>query len=202
MSERPDVRDLVGDDLPPAELAKLERVDALLRATPPPPEVPAALTESVRGIAGARPLWTRRRLAAGLALAATIAAVFFGVGRWAGTGEEFEAVRVVQMQPTGAAAGASALLSLGPADPAGNWDLEIDVSGLPALPRGGYYVLWLDKGGEYAGTCGTFNVPATGATTVRMSASYRLGDYDGWVVTAWLPNQSNEDMPRLLEAPV
>jgi hypothetical protein len=160
------------------------------------------LTESVRGIAAVRPFWTRRRLAGAFALAATIAAVFFGVGWWTGTGDDFQAVRVVSMQPTHAAAGASALLSLGPADEAGNWDLELDVSGLPALPRGGYYVLWLDKGGEYAGTCGTFNVAAGGSATVRMSASYRLADYDGWVVTAWLPNRQDEEMPRLLEAPI
>ena len=68
--------------------------------------------------------------------------------------------------------------------------------------EGGYYVLWLDKDGDYAGTCGTFNVGADGTTTVTMNASYRLPDYDAWVVTAWLPNSTNEDAPRLLEAPI
>ncbi len=198
-----DLRDLVGDDVPPEELARLARVDALLRSTPaPPPELPASLTTSVGRVGIARPLWTRRRILAAAALAAALAAVFFGVGRWAGGDGDADVVRVVEMTPTAAAADASATLSLGRRDDAGNWDLLVRASGLPQLPPGGYYVLWLDRDGEYAGTCGTFNVSSDGSTSVQMSASYRLADYDGWVVTAWLPNADNAKAPRLLEAEI
>ena len=44
-----------------------------------------------------------------------------------------------------------------------------------------YYVLWLAKDGEYAGTCGTFDV--SGRTTVDMTASYDLREYDAWVIS-------------------
>jgi hypothetical protein len=199
----PDLRDLVGDDLEPEEFARLERVDALLRSVPaPPPEVPASLASSIR--TGRKPaaLWTRRRVLAGLALAATIAAVFFAVGFWtSGGGSSFEAVRTVHLVPTARAAGASGLIRLGARDATtGNWPFEVDVSGLPALPDGGYYVLWLVKDGHIAGACGTFDVgPDT--TTVRMSASYSLDEYDKWVVTAWLTGRDNLQAPWLLEAP-
>ena len=76
------------------------------------------------------------------------------------------------------------------------------MSGLEALPDGGYYVLWLSKDGDYAGTCGTFNVAADGTAAVRMSASYRLSDYDEWVVSAWIPGDEELDRPWLLRAPV
>ena len=198
-----DVRELVGDDLPPEELAPLARVDALLRSTPAPPsEVPASLTASVGRIGVVRPLWTRRRILGAAALAATLAAVFFGVGWWASGNGDTDAARIVEMAPTAAAADASATLTLGRRDDAGNWDLRVRASGLPELPPGGYYVLWLERNGEYAGTCGTFNVSGDGSASVRMSASYRLDDYDRWVVTAWLPNADNDRAPRLLEAPI
>ena len=201
MKEPPDLRELVGDDLPPNELARLAHVDALLRAVPPPPaEVPASLTGSVGRITAVTPLWTRRRLAGALALAASLAALFFGVGVWTTGGGGFEARASVPLRATESAAGASGLVRLGPADAAtGNWELEVVVSGLPKLPEGGYYVLWLAKDGKYAGTCGTFNVGA-GTTRVRMSASYLLREYDEWVVTAWLPGRDNSNAPWLLRA--
>ncbi len=201
MNDLPDFRDLVGDDLAPEELGRLEHVDALLRAVPPPPaEVPASLTRSVGRITAVTPLWTRRRLAGALALAASLAALFFGVGAWTTGGGGLEARAAVPLQATESAAGASGLVRLGPRDEAtGNWELEVVVSGLPKLPKGGYYVLWLAKNGKYAGTCGTFNVGA-GTTRVRMSASYLLSEYDEWVVTAWLPGRDNSNAPWLLRA--
>jgi hypothetical protein len=36
----PDVTELVGRDVPPGELSELRRVDALLRAAPPPSSAP------------------------------------------------------------------------------------------------------------------------------------------------------------------
>ena len=200
--EPPDLRDLVGDDLEPEELERLEGVDALLRSVPaPPPEVPASLATSIRTRRRPAALWTRRRVLAGLALAATIAAVFFAVGFWTSGGSSFEAVRTVRLVPTARAAGASGLIRLGARDEAtGNWPFEVDVSGLPPLPDGDYYVLWLAKDGRFAGACGTFDV-GPNTTTVRMSASYSLDEYDKWVVTAWIDGRDNLKAPWLLEAP-
>ena len=201
MNEPPDLRDLVGDDLPPAELERLEHVDALLRAVPPPPaEVPASLAASIGRISAVNPLWTRRRLAGALALAAALAALFFGIGSWTTGGRGFDARAAVPLRATPDGTGASGLIRLGPRDEAtGNWELEVVVSGLPRLPKGGYYVLWLARNGKFAGTCGTFNVGA-GTTRVRMSASYVLSEYDQWVVTAWLPGRDNSGAPWLLQA--
>jgi hypothetical protein len=201
-AEPPDLRDLVGDDLDPEELARLQRVDALLRSVPAPPsEAPPSLASATRP--GRRPAapWTRRRILTGVALAAALAAVFFAVGLWTGGGSSFETVRTVRLVPTTHAAAASGLIRLGPRDDkTGNWPFEIDVSGLPPLEDGDYYVLWLAKDGRFAGACGTFDVgPDT--TTVRMSASYSLDEYDKWVVTAWVGGRDNMRAPWLLEAP-
>ena len=40
-------------------------------------------------------------------------------------------------------------------------------------PRGEYYSLWLEKDGEWAGTCGDFAV-GEGETTVHMTVSYQF----------------------------
>src|SRR6185503_13625934 len=98
VSETPDFKDLVGDDLTPEEELELARVDSLLRSVPgPATEVPGSLTRAVEQIGTATPIWTRRRFVAAIALAATLAALFFGVGRWAGQG--FDARATVQMTP-------------------------------------------------------------------------------------------------------
>jgi hypothetical protein len=197
--EPPDLRDLVGgDDLTPEELERLRRVDTLLRRVPPPPaEVPQALTQAVAQLPlPAASLFTRRRAALALAFAAAVAALAFGVGRWT-AGEDFDARLSVPMDATEHAPGATALIRVGERDASRNWMLELDVSGLPKLPPDGYYVLWLAKDGEYAATCGTFSV-GEGETTVRMTVSYRLSDYDAWVITAH--SQDDEDPPWLLRA--
>jgi anti-sigma-K factor RskA len=191
----PDFRDLVGDDMSPEELAELERVDRLLRSVPPPPsEVPGTLTRSVEHIGTERRLWTPRRFGAVAALAAALAAVFFGVGRWTDTsGTHYRLT--IPLRATTHAPNASALIKVADRDEAtGNWELQLRVSGLPRLSAGEYYVLWLAKNGKYAATCGTFNV-GRGTTTVDMTVSYRLGDYDSWVISS-----HREDAPWLLSA--
>jgi hypothetical protein len=193
----PDFRELVGDDLTPEERAELERVDRMLRSVPAPPaEVPRSLTEAVDRMGAHRAFWTTRRIAAVAAVAAVLAALSFGVGRWTGLGNP-EYARSVAMQPTEEAPGASAVIKLGDRDAeTGNWDLELDVSGLPKLSGGDYYYLWLAKDGEYEATCGTFNV-GDGETTVRMTVSYRLSDYDAWVVS-----RHEDGSPWLLSAEI
>jgi hypothetical protein len=195
MSDRPDFRDLVGDDLTPEEELELARVDSLLRSVPgPATEVPGSLTRAVEQIGTATPIWTRRRFVAAVALAATLAALFFGVGRWAGGG--FDARATVEMLPGKGAPGASAKIELGSRDEkTGNWKMRLVVDGLPHLGGNDYYVLWLARDGEYAGACGTFNV--NGRTTVDLTASYDLSEYDDWVIT-----RVGQDSPWLLSAEI
>lgn len=201
MSRKPDLRDLVGDDVDESELLELARVDALLRAVPPPPEIPASLTRAVRA-ATPTPIWTRRRTTLVAAVAATLVALSAAFGAWlAGDSPAFEAQQTVRMEATDSAPGASALIRLGEAGEDGNWTLELETAGLPELPPGAYYVLWLAKDGEYEGTCGTFRTDDDG-TSVRMNASYRLAEYDEWVVTAERPDAPVDDEPWLLRAPI
>jgi Anti-sigma-K factor rskA len=194
----PEFRDLVGDDLTPDERAELERVDRLLRSVPAPPaEIPGSLTRAVDRIGTRGRFWTTRRIAAVAAVAAVLAALAFGVGRWSGLGDAAEYQSAVALQPTSDAQGARGVIKLGKRDDeTGNWDLELDVSGLPKLSGGDYYVLWLAKDGEYAATCGTFNV-GSGETKVNMTASYRLDDFDAWVVS-----RHEDGAPWLLSAEI
>jgi len=201
VTDRDDLRELVGDDVPEEELAELERVDALLRSVPAPPaEIPASLTSAVHA-ATPTPLWTRRRVATALALAAALSALFLGFGAWLGNGSDFESRASIRLEPTANARGASGLIRVGSSNRDGNWTLELRTEGLPRLPEGGYYLLWLAKNGQFAGPCGTFRA-GPGETTVRMNASYALGEYDRWVVTAVTPGDEAFDKPWLLEGRV
>jgi hypothetical protein len=192
MSERPDFPELVGGDVSPDERAELERVDSLLRAAgPPPAEIPSSLTWRVEQI-GARQVWTWRRTAVALALAATLAAIFFGIGRWSGAdGDAYRAA--IPMKATESNTRAEGLIKVGEKDAKGNWKIRLEVKGLPPLSGDRYYVLWLEKDGKYAATCGSFNV--RGDTVVDMTASYHLSDYDAWVVS-----EARENAPWLLTA--
>lgn len=199
MREPDDLQDLIGEDLSPEELARLERVDSLLRSVPaPPPELPASLTRSIDTIGLERSRPTRRRLGLAVAFAAVLAAVGFGVGRWTAD-DSFNARAVVAMQPTDVAPQAAAVIQLGGRDAdSGNWGLQLEISGLPTLAAGRSYHLWLAKDGEYAASCGYFNVGA-GTTRVVLTVSYRLKDYDTWVITE---SGGPKDGPWLLKATV
>ena len=203
MSEPRDLRELVGD-VPGEELEKLERADALLRSVPPPPpSVPRSLAAAILAIPHERPARRRRRFAAALAFAAVLSAALFGAGYWAGGDRGLDAEYAVAMRATEDGRGASAVIRIGGRDEAtGNVTLELDVSGLPRLPEGGYYALWLAKDGEYAATCGTFSV-GEGETTVSMNVSYDFERYDAWVITAYLPDEPlDAERPWLLHAKI
>jgi len=190
-----DFRDLVGDDLSQEERVKLERVDRLLRSVPAPPsEVPGSLDRAVNRIGTERRQWTPRRLLVAMTLAVTLAALFFGLGRWTTSGEPHYRA-TIQMTPAASNPGASALIKLGDRDANGNWKLKLQVGGLPELTGDGYYVLWLAKDGKYAATCGTFKV--RGDTTIDMTVSYRLSEYDAWVIS-----EARDDAPWLLTAKI
>jgi hypothetical protein len=198
LREPPDIRELVGDDIPAAELDALRRADALLRSVPAPPsQVPPRLTQAVATLTLPTPFWSRRRLAATVALAAALSALFFGVGRWT-SGSAVDPLLTVPLGATQDAPDAAAVIEVGARDEkSGNWELELEVTGLPKLPDDRYYSLWLEKDGEYAATCGTFNV-GEGTTTVRMTVSYRLSEYDAWVIS----EHDDDSAPHLLRAEV
>jgi hypothetical protein len=202
MSESKDVRELVGDDVPAAELEKLGGVHTLLQSVPPPPpEVPASLTRVVLEQNVVR-LPRRRRVLAAVAAAAVLAAASFAGGMRFG-GDDFDVRFTAPLEATENAAGAEGVLRVGERMENGNWGMEVEVDGLRALPKGGYYVLWLAKDGEYAATCGTFTVGRDGSASVYMNASYNLREYDAWVVTAHLPNQPEDaEIPWLLQADI
>jgi hypothetical protein len=192
MSERPDFNELVGAEFSAEERAEFKRVDSLLRAAgPPPAEIPSSLTRRVEKI-GSRPAWTWRRAGVAVALAVSLAALFFGIGRWTG-GDEVAYRASIPMQATSANTRAEGLIKVGEKDANGNWKIRLEVKGLPPLSGERYYVLWLAKDGKYAATCGGFNV--SGDTVVDMTASYRLSDYDAWVVS-----EARENAPWLLTA--
>jgi hypothetical protein len=190
----PELEELVGD----AEVTPdVRRADELLRAVPaPPPELPRSLRAPALPPPEPVRLWTRRRTFAAVALAAAVAAFFFGLGTRTG-GDGFEAVRSYPMEPTADGRGATGTLEIGAANADGNRAVRLVSSGLPKLPEGGYYVLWLEKDGEYAGTCGTF-----AGGEAQWTVSYDLWDYDSWIVSARLPDRPADEAKQVLTAAI
>ena len=185
-----DFDDLIDrDDLSSDEELRLRRVHELLLQAGPPADLPPVLADAPEGgrHAGAEiiefPLPRRRwAVAAVAALAAVVLA--FGGGYVFGHSKEqagFAASRVVPMH---GANGALGVLRIAKADEAGNWPMQIDVTGLPAqAKRASYYTLWLTKDHKPVEPCGTFRVHGS-TTSARFTIPYSLKDVDGWVVTA------------------
>lgn len=169
------------DDLAPDERDRLREAHELLTLAGPPPELPPSLeTPPVVETARVIPLPRRYRFTA-VAAAAAAAVVLFGIGYLVGgssTGEP-AVVRTVEMTGQGGAVASLAVLAK---DEAGNWPMELTVSGLEPLPEGQSYELWLTRDGELAESCGSFSVSGA-QTVVTLNAPYRLSDFTGWVVT-------------------
>ena len=170
---RPDFDDLVGTDLDPAERDRLERVHELLIAAGPPPEPVEA------------PFALRRRPRRGvlLALAAALAVTAFALGAALVDGSGGRSLdSTVTMAGTAAAGKAEASLAIYDLDPAGNWPMELSVSGLPPAQSGRPYELWLTDGGKLGALCGGFFTSSSGSASVPMNAPYRFDEFDGWVI--------------------
>jgi hypothetical protein len=203
-----ELRELVGADVPPDELALLARADAALRTTPAPPEASETLAKRVLAIPGRHGDGgvDRRRLLAGLALAAAFAGAAFGVGLWAGgaggDGDGIDTVEQVVLAATrNAPADAEMTLEVLPIDEAGNWNMSGDVTGLPPLPEDHYYEVWLTKGDELAEPCGRFVVDEDGrAENVWLNAPYQFSGFDRWVVVEVDTDGATSDW--LLDGPV
>lgn len=177
-----DVREIIGDDIPPDELARLQRLHTLLERAGPPPELsPALVSAPPFPEARVLPFPPRYRFTA-VAAAAVAAGVLFGVGYVVGNDSD-RAEHTITM----AGRGATAELDVFEQDAAGNWPMELRVTGLEP----GRYELWLTRRGELAASCGTFAV-AERETTVPLNAPYKLRTYDGWVIVV-----SGEDEPLL-----
>lgn len=199
MKEPPDLHELVDAELPEDELARLREVDALLRRVPAPPhDVPLSLTHAVEQVSAPRLPSRRRRLGLSLAFAALVAALAFGAGRWTGD-EGFDEAWSVALEATESAPAATAVVHVGePDEESGNMELVLDVSGLEPLGSDEFYALWLADEGEWAATCGYFSV-GEGETTVRMSVSYDIRDFEAWAISTGHPN---DHPPPLLRAEV
>jgi hypothetical protein len=183
MSDRPDFRELVGEDLPRDEEEQLRRVHDLLVAAGPPPELPPHLQEPVepekpRDNVAYLP---RRRAGLLLGLAAAIALFSLVAGYVVGAHRGFKTDFEVAMHGTAAGAGASATIHVGELDSAGNWPLKVEVKGLKTLPKGAFYEMYLTRNGTPVASCGTFR--SVDDQSVRLNAPYILRNYDGWVVT-------------------
>jgi hypothetical protein len=187
-----DFDELVGE-VGPEERERLLRTHELLLAAGPPPELSPSLEQPP-----ARPkrseiaYFPRRRWAAAAVAAAAVAAVAFGAGYLVGHAPgrgELASPRIVKMHRTDAApAGAQASLKLGKRDAAGNWPMEVNVSNLRTLPKGGYYVLYLTRNGQPVAPCGSFLVEGE-RTSLRFTEPYELSRFNGWVVTEQRPGQ-------------
>jgi hypothetical protein len=179
----PDLRELVGDDVPADELERLGRVHELLVRAGPPPELPGELAAAPEPEATVAMLPKRhwRPLAA---LAAALALAAFGVGWLAASagdsgGESFPSIDFrVPMAGTPAAPNAVASIAVAERDEAGNWPLAMTIRNLPPNAS---YELWLTKKGKLAALCGPFRTE--GDSVAYLNAPYRLRQYDGWVVT-------------------
>jgi hypothetical protein len=194
----PDFDELVGEDLAADERARLRGVHDLLVAAGPPAELSPSL-EQPPSVGGTMHFLPRRRRTAVLVLAAALAAAVFGGGFLAGAvthgSVTNSATHVIPMHGTAAAPDAQASIALLTADKAGNWPMRFTVQGLPKLPHGGYYELYVTKHGRITASCGVFNVQR-GRTVVSLNAPYTSG-FDGWIVTKHLPGR-----PELAGRPV
>lgn len=181
----PDLRELVGDDVPEDELERLGKVHDLLLRAGPPPELPSELAEPPEQGAKVSVL-PKRRWRTLAALAAALALAAFGIGWLAAAagdsgGESLPQVEFrVPMQGTDAAPHAVASIAVLELDEAGNWPMAMTVRGLPRLRQGERYELWLTKSGKLIESCGTFRTD--GDTVVYLNAPFKLRG-KGWAVT-------------------
>ena len=204
MTPAPDFDNLVGKEVPDEERARLLRAHRLLVEAGPPPELSPELDSVPWPEESQMPLLKpkqRRPLLLAAAIA-TALGIGFVLGQATGpssNSSSMQAVRVVKLAGTELDSDARATLELGKADASGNWPMILHARGLEQLPEGGYYDLYLTKGGKPVVLCGTFNVKGD-EIIVHFSAAYDLShfDKDGWVITRQQP-QNHEPTEIVLK---
>jgi hypothetical protein len=207
MSRVPDFDELVGRDVPAEERERLRNAHELLVKAGPPPELSPEMEavpwpeEALIPLGLTRRAPARRRSPVLLAAAiGTALLIGFVLGQaTSSSSTSIDTQFAVELQGTELARGARATLEVGTKDSHGNWPMILHVSGLRALPQGGYYDLFLSRGGRPIALCGTFNV-RSGETVVRLSAAYELKRFDGWIVTRQLPGHHEPSDVVLLPA--
>jgi len=206
VTRAPDFDDLVGKEVPDEERARLLRAHRLLVEAGPPPELSPELDEVAWPEESQVPL-LKPKQSRPLLLAAAIATAI-GIGFVLGQStapksSSMQTVRVVKLAGTQLDSDARGTLELGKADANGNWPMILHARGLQQLPEGGYYDLYLTKGGKPVVLCGSFNVRA-GEAIVQFSAAYDLSHFDrnGWVITRQLPGNHEPTEVILKPTPV
>jgi len=189
----PDGRDLdglIGERMFGRERGRFTRIHEALLEAGPPPELPASLSRApqvaiswVAVTRGTR-LAGRRLLAAAAAALAVAAA---GSALLLTRGSVEGPPRTVAMHGTGVVPTAQATLRIGARDAAGNWLLTLRVRGLPPVPAGSYYEMYLTSRGRIVVGCGTFKTDP-GTTVVRFDVPFRLDEYSGWVIRREQPH--------------
>jgi len=185
MTYTPDLNPLL-DSGRPRDRERLRRAHDLLLQAGPLPELPPSLHEPPRvGVRVLRPsrVSARRRTRAWPLIAPAAAAIVLAAGTGAYlSGQQTSSIpTTVVMRATVAAPGASAVLRVGARDRSGNLPITLRVRGLPLLPRGSFYEMYLTDDGLLVGSCGVFRTNG-GPTVVELNAPYRLGEYSGWVI--------------------
>jgi hypothetical protein len=192
MTRRPDFDELVGRDVEGAERERLRRVHELLLEAGPPAELPPDLEAgpTLAMTLNRRPPRMYRRTMLVAAAVVVLALAFLGGYVAANHGGGVAGAKTVRLAGTSLAPTALASLQLDPVDTAGNWPMQLNVTGLPKMPPHGYYAVYLVRGGRIYAPCGTFVVAGPGSgTSVRLNAPYRLQRGDTWVVTKQLPGR-------------
>jgi hypothetical protein len=190
VTRTPNFDDLIGSDISAEERERLERVHELLVTAGPPAELTPelergptlAMTLDHPGRKG------RRRLALLAAAIIVVAVVFIGGYAVGNSGDSLAGSHTLRLSGTSQAPGALASLVVQNADNAGNWPMQLSVTGLPKLPAHGYYEVFVTRHGKPWAPCGSFIVKSsTAAVSVRLNAPYELRRTDSWVVTKQSP---------------
>lgn len=182
----PNFDEIVGSEPAGEERERLRRVHELLVTAGPPPELSPELERTpipdVGNVLGLRRRKNWGRRAVILLAAAILVAIVFVGGFSGGKGSGVsESVSMVGTKITPNAHGRLIVLQ---ATKGNNWPMQLQETGLPALPANSFYEVYLIRDGKPWGSCGTFHVDSSTQTvTVSLNAPYALRKGDSWWVT-------------------
>lgn len=190
MNRKPNFDDLVGTETRGAERERLRGAhDLLLQAGPPPELTPRLEKAPDFGVVSFRRRAVKKRpvlvlLAAALSAVAVFAAGYAVANNRGGSQAAGAPVAQLALKGTPLAPQASATLAVW-RQQRGNWPMTLSVAGLPKVPLGTYYEVYLVRGGKPWGSCGTFRIVGSsrGPVTVTLTAPYSLRPGDSWIVT-------------------